>query len=283
MAVILGHDDFYGRLHVRLTVPGFAIAHRIAAGPPESVAMHTHVEAHFVLVTSGQYVSSAKGSPGERLPLVYNPAGTTHRDHFCNGVGSFLTVSVASDVVDRDRAARLHSHPAILTDRRSRGLAAALLWTSTHDPHAMAHLESLALELVGGVVDDRRRNSPCSASAPWLDRAFEQVQDGFARPLTVRAVAAAAGVHPVYLARTFRLRFGCTPGQLLQLRRLERAADRLVCSRMPLAEIAHSCGFTDQSHLTTAFRRVYGMPPGRFRSSFIFPRRTVGAHGTIDR
>ena len=59
--LIFRHDDFYGRLQVRRTLPGFTLAHRIAEGPADSVETHTHVEAHFVLVTSGEYVSSARG------------------------------------------------------------------------------------------------------------------------------------------------------------------------------------------------------------------------------
>ena len=33
----------------------------------------------------------------------------------------------------------------------------------------------------------------------------------------------------------------------------------------PVAEVAAACGFVDQSHLTRAFKRAFGMTPGVFR------------------
>jgi AraC-like DNA-binding protein len=38
---------------------------------------------------------------------------------------------------------------------------------------------------------------------------------------------------------------------------------------LPLAEIAISCGFYDQSHFSRAFKRRFGLSPARFRSSLI--------------
>ena len=56
---------------------------------------HTHADAHFVLISGGDYVSIAEGRPAERLPLlVYNPPGTTHRDHFEYGRGSYFAISL---------------------------------------------------------------------------------------------------------------------------------------------------------------------------------------------
>ena len=53
----------------------------------------------------------------------------------------------------------------------------------------------------------------------------------------------------------------------LLLRRIERAKILLRGSR-PLAEIAATCGFVDQSHFTKVFARVEGMPPGAWRRHF---------------
>ena len=281
MTLILRHDDFYGRLQLREQVSGFTIAHRVAEGPPDAVATHTHVDAHFVLVTSGRYVSSAQGSSEERLPLIYNPPGTTHRDRFRDGVGSFFTVSFSGELLKDTTLGRPKPSACTLTDRRSRGLTSALLWTLAHGPECAGHLESLALDLVGGILEDGPRRPTNGRPLPWLDRVYEHLQDSSPRWLSVQELATDVGVHPVHLARAFRQRFRCTPGQMMQLRRLERAADRVLFSRLPLTEIVATCGFVDQSHMTTAFRHVYGMPPGRFRKSFVFTRRTFSGRGRI--
>ena len=50
--LLLPHDIFFGELQSSRSLDGIALSHRIADSPPEEVAIHTHLEAHFVLVTS---------------------------------------------------------------------------------------------------------------------------------------------------------------------------------------------------------------------------------------
>jgi AraC family transcriptional regulator len=83
--------------------------------------------------------------------------------------------------------------------------------------------------------------------------------------LEVRHVAQEIDVHPVHLARVFRDYWGCSPGELIRWRRLDRAADLLRRSRLSGAEIAAEVGFVDQSHLIRAFRATYGVSPGEYR------------------
>jgi len=51
------HDIFFGELQSSRSLDGITLSHRIASSPPEEVEVHTHVDAHFVLVTSGRYTS----------------------------------------------------------------------------------------------------------------------------------------------------------------------------------------------------------------------------------
>jgi AraC family transcriptional regulator len=41
----------------------------------------------------------------------------------------------------------------------------------------------------------------------------------------------------------------------------------LATTTLPIKEIAASCGFTDQAHLTRLFARSYGTTPAAFRRS----------------
>jgi len=73
-------------------------------------------------------------------------------------------------------------------------------------------------------------------------------------------------VHRVYLARTFRRHFGCTPGEFARFRRLERSLALLLGTRCSLAEVALRSGFVDQSQFSKAFTRCLGLPPGEYRT-----------------
>jgi AraC family transcriptional regulator len=128
---------------------------------------------------------------------------------------------------------------------------------------AALSLDALCLELLGS-MDGRSPAVPASPP-PWLGRALELLCDRYRDELSVAEIAAAAGVHPIHLARTFRRFLRCTPGQFARFRRLEQAARQLLRSTRPLAEVALCCGFADQSHLSRAFTRHYGLPPGEYR------------------
>ena len=79
------------------------------------------------------------------------------------------------------------------------------------------------------------------------------------------AIAAAVGVHPVYLARAFRQHYGCGPAAYARQLRLERAAALVRTTARPLADIAAACGFVDQSHLTRAFATTFATSPAAYR------------------
>jgi AraC family transcriptional regulator len=100
----------------------------------------------------------------------------------------------------------------------------------------------------------------------WLERAREQLHDEWRRTPDLAELAHTAGVHPVYLARAFRRRYGCSPGEYLRRCRMERAVALLHDRRIALAEIAAACGFVDQSHFTHAFRRQYRCTPAQYRA-----------------
>lgn len=270
------HDMFFGDLRWSRALDGITLSHRIANAPPEAVETHTHLEAHFVLVTAGRYVSSARGTANPRSMLIYNPPGTTHRDHFIDGKGAFFSISLsnprlasATTAVTRSVALHLESNPA-------RGLAVALLmecarWKAT----AALTVESLCLELLEALTDARPPFAKCSPPR-WLHTAYELICDCPEKTPDVRYLASAVGVHPTHLARAFRTFLGCTPGDLLRARRLELATARLMDSSRDLAEVSLDSGFSDQAQFTKAFRRLYGLPPGRYR-------RLIGARLPSDR
>lgn len=85
--------------------------------------------------------------------------------------------------------------------------------------------------------------------------------------LTPARIAAAHHISVRYLYRLFE---GQTHGvaELIRHRRLERCRADLrdpALADVPVAAIAHRWGFTDDAHFNRAFRRAYGVAPGRFR------------------
>jgi AraC family transcriptional regulator len=128
-------------------------------------------------------------------------------------------------------------------------------------------LEGLALDIVGTAARATSRVAHRAADRPaaaWLARAREILHESPA-DVTLSSLAAAVGLHPVYVARAFRARYGCAVGEYARWLRVERAARELAAGTRSLATIAARAGFADQSHFSRVFRRHVGLSPAAYR------------------
>jgi len=87
-------------------------------------------------------------------------------------------------------------------------------------------------------------------------------------PLALADLANVAALSPIHFARQFKKATGHSPHQYLLRRRVE-AAQRLLRTDLPIADIAARCGFSHQEHLTRVFGRLVGVTPAIFRRSLL--------------
>jgi AraC family transcriptional regulator len=100
-----------------------------------------------------------------------------------------------------------------------------------------------------------------------LNRVQDYIEAHLDDRLTLNELAGVACLSPYHFSRSFKQAAGVGPQRYVMQRRLERAKTLLRRSNQPLALIAQETGFTDQSHLTSIFRRETGVTPGRFRAA----------------
>jgi AraC family transcriptional regulator len=84
--------------------------------------------------------------------------------------------------------------------------------------------------------------------------------------LQASELAAVARLSVSYFSRAFRVSFGQPPHAYVMSRRIEKAK-RLILSNEPmsLAQVALSCGLSDQAHLSRMFRNLVGESPSGWR------------------
>ncbi len=99
-----------------------------------------------------------------------------------------------------------------------------------------------------------------------LRRAIDYIEAHLDGDPGLPALAAAAGLSPVYFARQFKRATGLPPHQFVMRRRLDRAKRLLATGDLPIAAIAVDCGFCHQEHLTRLFRRYCGATPAAYRA-----------------
>lgn len=261
MAAAFASGRFYGALQAEHRLDGLRVAHLHGSTPEHEVAEHSHDDAHFVLATRGRYLTTAHGETGDGPTLVFNPPEVVHRDCFAGDGGWFMALSFEASAW-RALAIKPSTDAVRLTGAGAVGAALRLTRAVTAKNPCPLSLEVLSLELA---AEAERRPIDAMRRPDWLERADALIADRCAEPLEVADIAQATDVHPVYLARAFRRWMGCSPGDRLKQRRLERAASLIGRGRHDLAEVAQLSGFCDQSHLNRVFRAGWGLTPGEYR------------------
>jgi AraC family transcriptional regulator len=66
--------------------------------------------------------------------------------------------------------------------------------------------------------------------------------------------------------RLFKRSMGLPPHRYVIGRRVEKAKGLLSAGDAPLWRVAETCGFAHQQHLSTHFKRLVGVSPGRYRN-----------------
>ena len=82
-------------------------------------------------------------------------------------------------------------------------------------------------------------------------------------PITVKEIAAKAGLSPAHFSREFRQSMGRTPWEYVIELRLQRVVNLLKTGES-ICAIAADCGFFDQAHLTRLFKKRFGLVPSAF-------------------
>ena len=140
------------------------------------------------------------------------------------------------------------------------------------DPLAV---EETALGLVDGVLSaaHQRRAAPKSRRRATR-HARRDLAEHTALVLSTRpgerhslsALARTVSSSPFHLARVFREETGTSIHQYLLKLRLSLALERVLDRSDNLSAVAHSLGFSSHAHLTTLFRRTFGITPSSIRS-----------------
>ncbi len=100
-------------------------------------------------------------------------------------------------------------------------------------------------------------------------RAKAYIDEHYMEAISLPTIADALNVSPYYLSHTFKQATGYSPIQYLLRRRIGEAQTLLISSSLSIAEIAGLTGFDSQNYFNAQFTKHVGIPPGKFRSSYV--------------
>lgn len=240
-------------------------------------ALHAHESLQAMLVEHGRVELVVRGTPHTAEPghVVLVESWEPHAVRALPGGATVVMVLVAPDVLAEAASARdRRDLPTVfpMAIRRDAALRRALRTVADlHEARATRlAVDEAVVTAVAGLV--RMATGAADADAPGpargtgaaaVGRALEYLRARAAENVSLDELAAAAHLSKYHLAREFTRRVGRSPHAYQLHVRLGRARQLLVEGRSS-AEVALALGFADQSHFTLAFRRAFGVPPGRF-------------------
>jgi AraC-like DNA-binding protein len=94
------------------------------------------------------------------------------------------------------------------------------------------------------------------------------MRDHYQSPISNQQLAKVAHMSVRAFERKFLRSFHLSPQKYLRKLRIRIASHSLAYTDLPLSEVAHACGFADQSHFTREFRRHFGRTPREYRAHY---------------
>ncbi len=147
-------------------------------------------------------------------------------------------------------------------------LAQRMLWEiRTPDPLTTMVVEGLCLELMTLMLRDAVRPARRERLFRRVAACTEFLRSSFQQSFTLSDLSKLLEVNRTQLATAFRQVHGITMGEYLRRVRIDHVREQLDSTDRPLARIAHSAGFSDQSHCTRTFKRVTGVTPAAWRAA----------------
>lgn len=133
--------------------------------------------------------------------------------------------------------------------------------------HGAALIVSALQMNVTGAPDLTRQSRPRSARDPRIrvDLALRFLERSFRAPITLEDLSRAAGLSVFHLSRTFLDLTGSTIHQHVITLRLDAALQALLGTSQTVTEIAHETGFSSHAHMTTLFKKRFGVTPKAVR------------------
>jgi len=174
--------------------------------------------------------------------------------------GKCVSEVALGDILRADDPVLTAAIQAVVTEARNPGLGGELYIESVG--------RQLVIHLLRAYASVRVRETHVRGelSAAQLARIEEFIEQNLHRSLDLAEIAAQVNMNAGAFSRLFRRTTGFAPYAHVTERRLARAR-RLLTTHLPTKQIAATCGFSDQAHLTRMFSRRFCVSPAAYRRS----------------
>jgi AraC-like DNA-binding protein len=239
---------------------------------------HWHDELHLCAYTAGSGYLECRGTTHLAVAgdLILTPPSEVHQNWVSDGQSvSFLSLYIDGhaltkavfEITGRSDIAQLNLARMV---RDEIPLKRHFFRTYSAMESCASRLETEAalLELVELLLATASSSArPAEPLSLQVKRARSYIVERASQSISLAELGKITDLSPFHLHRLFSRQTGMPPHAYQTLLRINRAKE-LLRSGLPLSEVAATTGFADQSHFTRHFRRLVGIPPGRYSAEF---------------
>jgi len=129
----------------------------------------------------------------------------------------------------------------------------------------VAHLRIILVAMMRLLGAEEPQQGGAGSSARFLQRFRQLVESNFRAHWTIARYAELIGISHDRLHAICQRELDKTPKALVAERLAREAGLGLERSTLTIEQLSHSLGFRDPAHFSHFFKRMTGMPPGKFR------------------
>ena len=96
----------------------------------------------------------------------------------------------------------------------------------------------------------------------------EYLDEHYDEPLTLSEIGEKFGISHYYLAHIFKSETGVSPMKYVMHRKIGEVQNLLMNSDLSIKEIGERMGFSSSCHLSTVFKKYFGISPKTYRQNF---------------
>lgn len=129
----------------------------------------------------------------------------------------------------------------------------------------------IVLKVGGGIGEEDHKDYYCGcytyvmADSEDILRIMLFIEDNLHIHYPIPQLAVEMGINAHELKKAFKKMVGTGVYAYLRMRRLEKAKELLLDTKLPLKQIAGKAGYRHTSNFCSAFKKQYGMTPGEIR------------------
>lgn len=281
-AVVIHHDRDVSILRLNEEHDGIRITVDV---DPGTIQFHFSANSPLdVVFAGGRYV---RPLPAESSFLIYDPRSSMRFDVVAPAGASWIAVLMKLDALHglfledfhelhflRPENVDRQFHQQRLNTARIMSAVSDMLKRDIADDLIRIHVVAKAYELLYHYFD--ADSSPLAERCPFLVdesnveriRAAKKIlHDNLREPPNIRDLARRIGLNENHLKQGFKRIYGCPIYTWVVEQRMARARLLLESGKYKVNEVADEIGYVNPSQFISAFKRRYGVTPGRFVSA----------------